>query len=70
LLVLVVNANEGSTLIARVEGKQIIVDVDAAADSNDADNADDTKRASRAVAAVHQLLHDTGIFISSEMAGL
>ncbi len=70
LLVLVVNANEGNTLIARVEGKQITVDVEAAADSNDADNADDTKRASRAVAAVHQLLHDTGIFISSEMAGL
>ncbi len=70
LLALVVNANEGSTLIARVEGKQIIVDVEAAADSDDADNADDTKRASRAVAAVYQLLHDTGVFISSEMAGL
>jgi sulfate adenylyltransferase large subunit len=70
LLALVVTANEGCTLIARIEGKQIIVEPEAASAADDADNADDAKRSSRVVAAVHQLLHDTGVFISSEMAGL
>jgi hypothetical protein len=70
LLALVVNAHEGNTLIARIEGRQIIVDAEATSAANDSDDADGAKRASKAVAAVHQLLHDTGIFISSEMAGL
>jgi sulfate adenylyltransferase large subunit len=70
LLALVVNANESRTLIARVEDKQIIVDTDAAGDANDTDDAGSAKHASRAVAAVYRLLHDAGIFDSSEMAGL
>ena len=70
LLALVVNANQSGTLLARVEDKQIVVELDAAGDANDTDDADGAKRAGRAVAAVHRLLHDAGVFISSEMAGL
>jgi len=70
LLALVVNAGEGGTLIARVEGRQIVVEPEAAVNSDDADNAGDVSTAGNAVAAVHRLLHDAGIFISSEMAGL
>jgi hypothetical protein len=55
LLALVVNANGSGTLIARTEGRQLTLD---ASDSI------------KAVSAVHQLLHSTGIFISSEKAGL
>ncbi len=55
LLALVVRADEDVTLAARAEGVEITV---GAADSI------------QAVAAVHQLLHRTGIFISSEKAGL
>ncbi len=55
LLALVVKANEGGALIARAEGQEI------ALDANDP---------TRAVSAVHQLLHSAGIFISSERAGL
>jgi sulfate adenylyltransferase large subunit len=55
LLALVVKANEGGALIARAEGREI------ALDGNDP---------TRAVSAVHQLLHSAGIFISSERAGL
>jgi sulfate adenylyltransferase large subunit len=70
LLALVGNVTEGGTLIARVEDKQIVVDIDAAGVANDTDDADGAKNAGRAVAAVYRLLHDTGIFDSSEMAGL
>jgi sulfate adenylyltransferase large subunit len=70
LLALVVNANEGSTLIARIEGRQIIVDADAAAGTGDAGDLGGVSLAGLSVSAVHRLLHDTGIFISSEMAGL
>ncbi|HZL53749.1 MAG TPA: sulfate adenylyltransferase subunit CysN [Terracidiphilus sp.] len=70
LLALVVNVNESGTLIARVEDKQIIVDADAVGDANDTDDAGGAKLAGRAVAAVYRLLNDTGIFDSSEMAGL
>ena len=55
LLALVVKANEGGALIARAEGQEITLD------ANDP---------TRAVSAVHQLLHSAGIFISSERAGL
>jgi hypothetical protein len=55
LLTLVVKANEGEALIARAEGQEI------ALDANDP---------TRAVSAVHQLLHNAGIFIPSEKAGL
>ena len=70
LLALVVNASAGSTLIARIEGKQIIVDTLSASVQDDAGDLGDVSAVSKAVSAVHQLLHDTGIFISSEMAGL
>ncbi len=55
LLTLVVHASESPKLVARIEGEQISVDAG---------------EPMRAVAAVHQLLHRTGIFISSEKAGL
>jgi sulfate adenylyltransferase subunit 1 len=70
LLALVVHAGEGRTLIARAEGRELVIDPDGVRSADDSDDADDAKRASLAVSAVHQLLHDTGIFISSEMAGL
>jgi hypothetical protein len=70
LLALVVDANEGSTLIVRIEGREAIVNADDVRDANDTDDANNARRASKAVAAVHQLLHDAGVFISSEMAGL
>jgi sulfate adenylyltransferase large subunit len=55
LLALVVKSNENEALIVRTEGQEITLD------ANDP---------IRAVAAVHQLLHSAGIFISSERAGL
>jgi sulfate adenylyltransferase subunit 1 len=70
LLALVVSASEGGRLIARAEGRELTIDADGGNGADDSDGADDAKRASKAVAAVHKLLHDTGIFISSEMAGL
>jgi hypothetical protein len=73
LLALVVHANEGDKLTAHVEGSELTIDLEGAikaVDADDADNAEEAKRAGRAVAAVHQLLHQTGVFISSEMAGL
>jgi sulfate adenylyltransferase large subunit len=70
LLALVVNVNESGTLIARVEQKQIVVDIDAVGVANDTDDADGAKATGRAVAAVYRLLRDTGILDSSEMAGL
>jgi hypothetical protein len=70
LLALVVNAGEDGKLTARVEDKLIVVDIDSAGVANDTDDADSAKNAGRAVAAVYRLLHDIGIFDSSEMAGL
>jgi sulfate adenylyltransferase large subunit len=70
LLALVVNTNDAGTLIARVEDKQIVVDIDAVGVANDTDDADGTKASGRTVAAVYRLLRDAGIFDSSEMAGL
>jgi hypothetical protein len=70
LLTLVVHAGAARTLIARAEGRELIIDPDGVRSADDSDDADDAKRASLAVSAVHQLLHDAGIFISSEMAGL
>ncbi len=55
LLALVVRANEDGALTAQAEGREITLD------------ADDTMHA---VAAVHEFLRDTGIFISTEMADL
>jgi hypothetical protein len=70
LLALVESASEGGALIARVEEKQIVVDAENGGTAIDTDEADRPKRASKVVAAVHQLLHDAGVFISPEMAGL
>jgi sulfate adenylyltransferase subunit 1 len=70
LLVMVVNASDSSALIARVEDRQIVVDPVALSDANDTDDAGSARHAGRAVAAIYQLLRDTGIFDSSEMAGL
>ena len=58
LLTLIVNANEKGPLIARAEGRQISLD------------ANDPDKTAAAVSDVHQLLYETGIFISSEKAGL
>jgi sulfate adenylyltransferase large subunit len=70
LLALVVNVNESSTLIARVEGREVIINADDTGVASDTDGADGAKHAGLAVAAVYRLLHNTGIFDSSEMAGL
>ena len=55
LLALVLNANEGSTLIARIDDQEVSLDA---------------YEPMQAISAVHRLLHDTGIFIPSEKAGL
>jgi hypothetical protein len=55
LLALVVNANQEGALLVRVEDRQLVLD------------ASDPLQA---VSAVHRLLHDAGIFIPSEKAGL
>ena len=55
LLALVVNANEGGTLIARIDGHELSLDAN---------------EPMHAISAVHRLLHDTGVFIPSEKAGL
>ncbi len=55
LLALVVNANEGDTLIARVDGQE------ASLEASDPMHV---------VSAVHRLLRDAGVFIPAEKAGL
>jgi len=55
LLALVVSANESSALVVRAEDQQLTLD------ANDP---------SHAVSSVHQLLYRTGIFVSSERAGI
>ncbi|MFY9853628.1 MAG: sulfate adenylyltransferase subunit CysN [Terracidiphilus sp.] len=55
LLALVVNANEGSTLIAQIDGLELSLDA---------------REPMQAVAAVHRLLYDADVFIPSEKAGL
>ncbi|HUA99024.1 MAG TPA: GTP-binding protein [Terracidiphilus sp.] len=55
LLALVVRANEEGPLVARAEGEELSLDA---------------AKPMEAIAAVHQLLHSTGIFIPSEKAGL
>jgi sulfate adenylyltransferase subunit 1 len=73
LLALVVSAGEGRGLSARVEGQEITVEAKPTNDNGDVGDAgglSDASSAHKAVAAVHQLLHEAGIFISSEKAGL
>jgi sulfate adenylyltransferase subunit 1 len=55
LLSLVVQANDSGSLVARTAGGEITVDA---------------SEPIKAVSAVHQFLHSTGIFIPSEKAGL
>jgi sulfate adenylyltransferase subunit 1 len=55
ILSLVTRAVEGATLVARTEGAEISVDAG---------------EFQRAIAAVHQLLHKAGVFISPERANL
>jgi hypothetical protein len=55
LLALVVNSNEGSTLIAQIDGHELSLDAN---------------EPMRAVSAVHRLLQDAGVFIPPEKAGL
>jgi sulfate adenylyltransferase subunit 1 len=55
LLTLVVHASGGYGLTARIHGEQISVDAE---------------ESMHAIAAVHQLLHRVGIFVSTERAGL
>jgi len=73
LLVLVVREGESSAITARVEGTELTVREEPA--SNEGDVGDGGgwsawSRLNKAVVAVHQLLYDTGIFISPEKAGL
>ncbi len=55
LLALVVSANESGELLARAEDRQLTLDA---------------SEPMQAVSAVHRLLHEAGIFIASEGAGL
>ncbi len=70
LLALVASENEGGTLKARVEGKQIVVEAEAGSEQDATVEAGNTSWVNKVVAAVHQLLLSAGIFVSSEMAGL
>ncbi len=67
VLALVVNANDSENLVVRADGQDLTLD---AGNVDDVDDASGTSGAGRAVSAVHKLLHSTGIFISSEKAGL
>ena len=73
LMALLVSADEGRKLTARVEGQEITVEAKPTSDEGDVGDAgglSDASSANKVVAAVHQLLRDTGVFISSEKAGL
>jgi len=70
LLALVTSENESGTLTATAEGKQIVVETETGGETDGAVEAGNTSWANKVVAAVHQLLLDAGVFVSSEMAGL
>jgi len=70
LLALVTSENESGTLKATAEGKQIVVETETGGETDGAVEAGNTSWANKVVAAVHQLLLDAGVFVSSEMAGL
>jgi sulfate adenylyltransferase large subunit len=70
LLALVTSENESGTLKATVEGRQIVVEVETGGERDDTVEAGNTSWANKVVAAVHQLLTDAEILVSSEMAGL
>jgi sulfate adenylyltransferase large subunit len=73
LLVLVVREGEAGAITARVEGTELTVTEDPTlndGDVGDGGGSSAWSRLNKAVVAVHQLLYDTGIFISPEKAGL
>ena len=73
LIALVVREGEPDVATARVEGKQITVPEESATnegDVGDAGGSSGAGRVSKVVVAVHQLLYDTGVFISPEKAAL
>jgi sulfate adenylyltransferase large subunit len=70
LLALVTSENESGTLMATVEGKQIVVEVETGGERDDTVEAGNTSWANKVVAAVHKLLTNAEILVSSEMAGL
>ena len=70
LLALVTSENESGTLKATAEGKQIVVETETGGETDGAVEAGNTSWANKVVAAVHQLLLDAEILVSSEMAGL
>jgi hypothetical protein len=70
LLALVTSENESGTLKATAEGKQIVVETESGGETDGAVEAGNTSWANKVVAAVHQLLLDAEILVSSEMAGL
>jgi sulfate adenylyltransferase large subunit len=73
LLVLVVREDDSGALMARVEGTELTVKEEPATnygDVGDGGGSSAWSRLNKAVVAVHQLLYETGIFISPEKAGL
>ena len=73
LIALVVSSSEGRKLAARVEGQEITVDSKPTSDEGDVGDAgglSDASSANKVVAAIHQLLLEAGILVSSERAGL
>jgi len=70
LLALVTSENESGTLKATAEGKQIVVETESGGETDGTVEAGNTSWANKVVAAVHQLLLDAEILVSSEMAGL
>jgi hypothetical protein len=73
LIALVVREGEVGATTARVEGTEITVTEESASsdgDVGDAGGSSGASRVSKVVVAVHRLLNDTRIFISSEKAGL
>jgi sulfate adenylyltransferase subunit 1 len=73
LLVLVVHEGDPGAMTARVEGNELTVNEEPPindGDVGDGGGSSAWNRLNKSVVAVHQLLYDTGIFISPEKAGL
>jgi GTP-eEF1A C-terminal domain-like len=70
LLVLLIHAQENGILFARAEARELAMDLNPANSIGNTDNLDCPDEVSRVISAVHRLLRDTGIFISSEKADL
>jgi sulfate adenylyltransferase subunit 1 len=73
LIALVVRAGEPGSLTARVEDAEITIADEQATDEGDVGDGGGSSawsRLNKAVVAVHRLLNDTRVFISTERAGL